>query len=91
MIILDEATSTPIMTRRQLFYLMKGDLQGEVYKKIESFVSEQLQSPFIIPDRFKSQIRSVASKIRNKYLLTNYTEESFLRDEADWLDVCGNY
>lgn len=67
-IILEETTSALVMTRRQLFDLMTGDIHGEVYNKIENFVSVQRQSPFSLSDRFKNQIRSVDSKITNKYL-----------------------
>lgn len=62
-------------------------MNGEVYEKIEKFASEQLQTPFILPDKFKNQIRSVASKIRNKYQQSSYKEERFLKDQAVWLQV----
>lgn len=70
---------------------MKGDIHGEVYKKIENFVSEQRQSPFSLSDTFKNQIRSVASKIRKKYQQNHQSEQKFLEDEALWLEVCDNY
>lgn len=76
-----------ILTRKELFELMKGDLYGDTIKKVEQHVSTRLQSTFILSDEGRKNVHRDASKIREKWTAVVTDLKKFLKNHEDWLQV----
>lgn len=66
---------------------MKGDLDGDVYEKIENFLSQKSGLPFVLPDDVKNLARSDASEIRIRYRKASSKEDRFVKQNETWLEV----
>lgn len=77
-------------TRKELFFLLKGNLNdqwSEIYKTVENDLSRKQKYTVTLNEKYKLALRSLVQKIRDKWQQVNRTEEKFLTKFDDWLGV----
>lgn len=78
------------LTRKEIFEILKSDLKApaaETYNKIEKVMSAKVNATFTLTDKYKGTIRTLASKIRNKYNDSSHLETRFYQNNDEWLNV----
>ena len=78
------------MTRKDLFYLLKGhfrDKSSKIYKSVENEMSRKLGRDFELTERNKIAVRTNLTKMYIKWQEVSRKEKKFLDRYKDWLDT----